>query len=207
MDSLAGDVPARYRRVDLSALAPSPSALLNMDRQGTIISAIKARPDDSYLFVGAPGTGKTHLMLALYRRALAESVDQQIEREDLCQSVWRVNASALLAQHSAWAVERNRDEPNEALMPSVTVEVIAAAVKKGYRPCLFLDELDKVAPTVAKLSSLCSLVDAVYVEGGQVVATSNKSSEYLAGKWGSDEAGTILRRIGADGGHIVNFTA
>jgi hypothetical protein len=56
------------------------------------------------------------------------------------------------------------------------------------------------------VQKLCQIVDAVYEAQGQVVATSNKNVESLAAKWGNDEAGTVLRRIGAgSNAHTVLF--
>lgn len=86
------------------------------------------------------------------------------------------------------------------------MEKIQAVVAKGYRPCLFLDEIDKAVPTDFKLGELIKIVDAIWVAEGQIVATGNMSVEALSAKWGSDEAGTILRRIGAGpGAHRVRF--
>jgi predicted ATPase len=71
---------------------------------------------------------------------------------------------------------------------------------------LFLDELDKCKATEFQVARLAELVDEVYAQEGQVVATSNKDFDSLCGKWGDDEAGTILRRIGAGpGAHSVEF--
>jgi hypothetical protein len=55
--------------------------------------------------------------------------------------------------------------------------------------------------------SLCSRSSvAVYVAEGQIVATSNKSPAELEAKWGSNEAGTILRRIGSEvNAHMIEF--
>jgi hypothetical protein len=86
------------------------------------------------------------------------------------------------------------------------VDGIVKAAKAGYRPALFLDEVDKCNPTPFQIGKLIEVVDAVYAEVGQVVATANKSVDDLIARWGSDEAGTVLRRIGAGpGAHSVRF--
>ena len=53
-----------------------------------------------------------------------------------------------------------------------------------------------------KLSRVCDLIDRIYEAEGQVVAMMNKSPEDLAAKWGENEAGTILRRIGGEHGPL-----
>jgi predicted ATPase len=84
--------------------------------------------------------------------------------------------------------------------------MIHSAIKQGYRPCLFLDEIDKISPSEFKMNRLMQLVDAVYEAEGQLVATSNKTLTELISKWGENEAGTVLRRIGAgDGAKAIHF--
>jgi hypothetical protein len=57
-----------------------------------------------------------------------------------------------------------------------------------------------------KLGELIKIVDAVYEATGSVVATGNMSVDALSAKWGSNEAGTIMRRIAAGpGSHLVKF--
>jgi hypothetical protein len=71
---------------------------------------------------------------------------------------------------------------------------------------LFIDEIDKFTTTEFRINMLAEIVDAVDVAQGQIVATSNKSPTDLEAKCGSDEAGTILRRIGREvNAHMVEF--
>jgi hypothetical protein len=201
-----GHVPSRFRRVSLSNLAPQPGLTISEDRQAAIIAALQANPTDSYLMIGKPNTGKTHLMIALYREALTRSIVQQLAKNDLRRSVWRVNATVLMNQTVEWSLQQGKEFKDWKKEPVVTSKKIDLAAKHGYKPCLFLDELDKVAVTDFKLSGVCDIIDRVYEAEGQVVATMNKSAEELAAKWGSDEAGTILRRIGGGpGAHTVRF--
>lgn len=155
---------------------------------------------------GPPNTGKTYLMTSLYQRALLEATYRQVEKNDFRDSVWRVNATELMNQTVAWSLEQGKEFKDWKKNPVVTPQKIALAIKDGYRPRLFLDELDKVAATDFKLSGICDLVDLIYAAEGQIVATMNKSSEELAVKWGSDEAGTIVRRIGGGArAHTILF--
>lgn len=199
-------VPARFRAVRLSSLMPRSAATITEERQAKIISFLQAHPEDSYILHGPPGTGKTHFSIALYRKGLEESVTQQFAHNDLRRSVWRISTSALLNEHTDWERRDQKDPECAIKAPSLTERMITDAAQNGYRPRLFLDEIDKIAKTDFKLGRLCEIVNAVYEANGQVIATANKDPEYLATKWGDDEAGTILRRIGAGlGAYKVPF--
>jgi len=199
-------VPKRFKHVRLETLAPRSNERISEERQAKIIAAFRAKPQDSYFMYGPPGTGKTHLATALYREAVKRSADEQFRRDDWCPSVWRISTSVLLNEHADWE-GRDRNDPDcRVKAPSVTERMITSAAKKNYRPCLFLEEIDKVATSRFKLDRLCEIINAVYDAEGQVVATANKSVDSLAARWGDDEAGTVLRRIGAgEGGHTVPF--
>jgi hypothetical protein len=55
---------------------------------------------------------------------------------------------------------------------------------------------------------LMQLVDTVYETEGQLVATSNATVDQLITEWGGNEAGTMLRRIGAGvGAKSIYFVA
>jgi hypothetical protein len=198
-------VNARFADVRLRSLVPNTTkSMLPEDRQVQIISLLQASPDDSYLLLGDPNCGKTHYMSALYRHAVAEWARQQAQcRHTFRQSVWRISVADLLEEHHAWATKRDEDVPE----PTVMVHKIHEAAKDGFRPRLFLDEIDKSVKEGFKMDTLFKLLNAMYEAKGQIVATGNKSVEELETKWGADEAGTALRRIGiGEGAHTLNFT-
>jgi hypothetical protein len=112
-------------------------------------------------------------------------------------AVWRIRASELLDEHIAWDTRDLSNENRRINLPTVTVRKIQRAKEAGYRPCLFLDEIEKITTKEYKVDKLCEIINAVYDAEGQVVATSNKSVEKIAEKWGDDEAITVIRRIGA----------
>jgi hypothetical protein len=142
-------------------------------------------------------------MAALYQNAVLGSVIEQRKANAMTQAVWWASTSVLLNEHVAKETEKEKGHAPE---PYVTERKIRNAVKYGgWRPRLFLDEIDKIAVSDFKIRRLGELVNAVYAAGGQVVATMNKSPDALAMKWkDEDEAGTILRRIGSDGGHTIH---
>jgi hypothetical protein len=186
-------VPTRFRDVSFDTLVPQTA------RQKKIWETMREHPDDSYYLVGAPGTGKTHLSYALYQRAVLSAVRRD-PHFGFFPYVWRVTVSVLLDQHVADATDP------EAPSPVVTERKVAYAVEKGFRPVLFLDEIDKFPASEFKLGRLGQIVDAIYMAKGQIVATANENVEGLTKRWGANVAGTILRRIGSDGGHTLNFS-
>jgi hypothetical protein len=193
----------RFTDVRLSAIAPYPRLALDLETQARIITAIKASRSDSYFLVGPPNTGKSHLMTALFRHALGKWATQSWVENAHRLTVWRISAAQLLDEHVAWATR----SPGEGKVPpTVQISAIHAAAEDGFRPCLFLDEIDKIVPTEFKLNKLIEVIDAVYTAEGQIVATSNKGLAALIAKWGFDEAGTAIRRIGGGpGAHTINF--
>lgn len=195
-------VGERFHGVTLAGLKPSEKVRISHERQTEIISQLQAAPTDSYLLVGEPGLGKTHLMVSLFERAVTDSITEPQRGRLAVQSVWWASTSVLLNQHTA--KETEREGGLEIPVPHVTEKKIRLAVDHGWRPKLFLDEIDKIAVTDFKLRRLGELVNAVYLASGQIVATCNKGPAELANTWrDSDEAGTILRRISSDGGHLI----
>ncbi|HEY1810647.1 MAG TPA: ATP-binding protein [Acidobacteriaceae bacterium] len=186
-------VPERFRDARLSTLVPRSK------RQAEILELLRQRPDDSYYFSGPPGSGKTHLSYALYRHILVGNL-RDARNCDYSPHIWRVTASVLLHQHVAAETDR------EAPTPEVTERMITTAARKGLRPIIFLDEIDKFPASDFKLGRLGEIIDAIYAAKGQIVATANKDAASLAKRWGDpDVVGTILRRIGSDGGHTLSF--
>lgn len=200
------NIPERFQDVDFGSVVPVASDRISVERQATIIEALRAKPQDSYFLYGPAGTGKTHLATALYRAALYRSIEEKFRDPKAPNRLWRIGANALLQQFVEWETRDKSDQDRPAPAPTVTRRDIERAVKAGYKPSLFLDELDKIKATDYKLTVLCDIVDAVYAAKGQIVSTSNKGVAELAEKWGKDEAETIVRRIGGDeGGHLVFF--
>jgi hypothetical protein len=96
--------------------------------------------------------------------------------------------------------EYNPSRP--ALMPD-TIDRMAA---RALRPVLLADEMDKFNPSGARLENLQEVVNSMDRHRGQLIGTCNASPEALAGKWGVDEAGTILRRFYlGKGAHLIAY--
>ena len=79
--------------------------------------------------------------------------------------------------------------------------------QQGYRPELFLDELDKFTPTETRMNELFKIVDAVNKANGRIVTTMNGRPEDLQRRWGVQQADAVIRRISGEteGGFAVFF--
>ncbi len=181
-------VPAHFRDVRMATLEPSNRSKLAPEHQLSLIHQIQDRPNDSYFLCGAPGSGKTHLMTALYRTALETWVDLDAVLAKQRIAVFRITASVLLDQHVQY--EKKSFDDDTTPIPLVPVAKFQWPIADGYGVCLFIEELDKIIPSEFKLNKLCQLVDIVWASNGQLVATSNKSPAQLLKKWDSDAAGT-----------------
>jgi DNA replication protein DnaC len=202
-------VPQRYWGAKLATLQPVefPTSLLPVDQQREIISILRNDPTRSFLLCGGTRRGKTHFSMALFHEALkrwaiAGYGDLQLSEI----SVFRTNTKRLLDEHVAWA---SRKPGQRIELPSITVERIGWLAKQGNRPCLYLDEIDKVNMTQFKITVLFELVDAISQVHGQIVAVSNAQYDKLRELWGKydDTAAAILSRICFEGerGAIIDF--
>lgn len=204
-------VPRRFRDACLSTLVP------RSEQQAALLATMLAHPEDSYLLVGLAGSGKTHLATALYRNALALNTLERLANPSAPATVWRTDASDMLNEHQTWDLRDKNDEHSSAHFPAVWLNSISAVARAGYRPCLFLDEIDKVSPSDYRLNRLRELINCVYEASGQIVATMNISPDALAAKWsakvgsemGDAYCGTIIRRIASHdaNGHLVQFSS
>jgi hypothetical protein len=190
-------VPSRFRLAGATGpVKPCGDIKLSLARQAAILKTINEDTERSYFLFGPPDTGKTYILTALYRYALSRAAKRRYDLDVPVDSVWRISASVLLDEHVAWEFRHGKPE-GSVKCPYMLTSMIHSAVGHGFRPCLFLDEIDKIVPTEFKLKRLMQIVDAVYEAEGQVVATSNETVAALIVKWGENEAGTLLRRIGS----------
>jgi hypothetical protein len=202
-------VPRRYWGAKLDDLAPVdyPASLLPVKKQREIIAILRKNPTWNYLLCGDTRCGKTHFSTALFHYALEQWAIAEFNDFQLGEiSVFRMNAEACLQEHVAWA---NKKAGQRIELPRITVEKIRDLAKQGNRPCLFLDEIDKFAPTHFKLITLFKLVEAVAQVHGQIVFVSNARFDELRELWGKydDTAAAILSRVCFEGenGAIIEF--
>jgi len=196
------NVPERFRSAWLPTLTPSAESNLPVKQQAAYIRAIQDAPDDSWLMIGAPGAGKTHLLTSLYLNAAVDRCREVWHRGEAMSGLWRVRATTLMDDLIAW----NTREPGEVMPPAVTVKKIRLAAQHDFRPKLYIDEIDKLSAGSFRWGDFFGqLIDEIYSQNGQVVATSNLTLAQLSKKWPECEAEAIFRRIGEGSGHTLLF--
>lgn len=136
--------------------------------QATAITFVRANPDDSYLFVGKNGTGKSHIAWAVYRHAVSQR-----------RSVVACTVRDLLADFRR--VEMGVPDGETLKSPRVTADDLRRAGKPWL---LFLDEFEKARPSEFASEQLFNVLDAARSFKHQIVVTSNLSVEALRGHWG-----------------------
>jgi hypothetical protein len=198
-------VPLRYRDVKLDTAAPSELVRMPLKKQAALIQLIKSNLERSMILQGSAKTGKTHLLMAMYRRACVERVGECFRKQQFgIFGVWRLNTSVWLEDIVNW---NSPDRDEDAEPPELSTKRIESVVKAGLVPRVFLEEIDKFKPSEYKLIRLFEIVNAIYEAGGQVVATSNTPVAELAAAWGGRYGETTLRRIGDEpDGLTLNFT-
>lgn len=183
-NTLLARIPSRYQDARLETLVPclDPTrCFAPAEIQQRSIELLKARPDDSYCFLGSVGIGKSHYLAALYRHA--------VETQGGC--CYFVQASELVKGFRE--IEFGSDYE-----PYLCVPTIHRAIEQGLRPRIFIDELEKI-PTLSQFSwaKVSEFFDALYrlsdrdSKALQVCVASNLSRSEFEEFWG----GAILRRL------------
>ena len=87
--------------------------------------------------------------------------------------------------------------------PTVSVRKVKEAVRWGWVPRLFIEEVEKLGNlTKDRAKHLWEVIAAVYDNNGQLVVTSNQSRQQFELEFGPD----IYRRMANDGqGKIMDF--
>lgn len=212
------NVGSRYQERSLAELKPSEKSRLSIESQQKFYDQLRAKPDDSYAFVGPVGTSKTAMVCALYRYQLSTylgKVWKEHYSEDACGTsgtdvrtgfvrmtdaselpIWRIEAKTLLLQHHDFAINRPvtneaGEEMGGAPEPAVTTRRIKTFAHEHRKVHLFLEEIDKVELTKARRDILFEIVNAVYEEEGQLVINTNLTKEEFADVYGAE----FVRRI------------
>jgi DNA replication protein DnaC len=185
-------IPPKYREVQLWTLKPSEHSMLPLEQQAALIKQLQAAPNASWAFFGPAGTSKTTFAIALYKQALFQDLKQRFRREDWYDKgfCWRITAKHLLEEIHNYDYNRERyDEEGNRMssppVPTVTRDKIIKAAKKGYRPRLFLEEIDKVKGTETRFNNLFEIVDTLYEQKGQLVLNTNMTLAEFSGTYGA----------------------
>jgi DNA replication protein DnaC len=157
-------IPPVFGMPRLGRLKPSSA---HHHKQAAAIDLVRNKPDESYLFTGRNGSGKSHIAWAIYRHALASrrpAVASSVR--DLLDEFRRLELS--IKEGDPW-----------------TPRVRAIDLRKQGKPWLiFLDEFEKARPSEFASEQLFNLLDAAKSFGHQLVITSNFDAEKLRSHWG-----------------------
>lgn len=157
-------------------------------KQAEVIADLKARPDESYLFSGRNGVGKSHFAWALYRHALARG------RRVVACTVRELLADFRRAEVMIPAEGRDLDS-GIVVKPRVEASDLKQRERKWT---IFLDEFEKARPSEFASEMLLALLDAALEFEHQLIVTSNLSPKRLIEHWGRIDhvwGTSIVRRL------------
>ena len=161
-------LPRILQNFTIPTLRPSPKSNLPIPVQEREIKFLKAHADESFFFLGPPGTSKSVYAAALFRRAMRRNREYLWEdRKTAC--LWRVDGNHLFESEVAYAT----CDDKENFKRDITVEMIEGARRGGVRPVLVLEEIDKRKMTEFAALTLFRLVNAMDECEGQLILTSN----------------------------------
>jgi DNA replication protein DnaC len=161
-------LPPALRQHKLDLLKPSELSRLPLSRQAEEIGFMKAHRDESFFFLGPPGSSKSTFAAALFRAAIWRDALRGMGGFQ-----WRVDGNHLFETEVAYAMADDKQSARR----DVTVEDIVLASRKKFRPVLLLEEIDKRKMTEFAANVLFRLANALDEAGGQLILTTNLSKQ------------------------------
>jgi DNA replication protein DnaC len=147
------------------------------------VEYIKAHPNDSYLFAGANGTGKSHMAYALYTHAVFSGRPAiALTVRDLLAQFRRMELGEVTKEGRPYRAE-------------VTMEDLK---QKSTKWTILLDEFEKARVTEFTCEMLFALLDAAWKYGHQLLVTTNMDMPELTERWEDIDAvygQSIAKRI------------
>jgi DNA replication protein DnaC len=172
-------VPPKFQNATIANLQADTT---RHPKQVEFVSMIKQNPQGSYFLAGRFGTGKTHLMYALYHEAVMND-----RRTIIC------SLNELLHEYKLYIQASISNQ--EAKSPRISAGELRQTHTKYS---IFLDDVDKVKPTEFVCQEVFDLANAIYDFEHQIVLTTNFSLQKLVEHFGrADEqyGGSIVRRF------------
>lgn len=173
-EKLLAQIPLEYRGLDLATVQPMVS---KHEKQAPLFAAVKADPTASLFLSGKNGCGKSLLGWLLYKRAVEEG-----------RPVVFLTMSELMRQFREWETDSEK-------LPTVDAVVLRQAKTRWL---IVLDEAEKARPSEFASEKLCELLDAIYTNRHQLIATSNFTASELRKHWSRQHpvyGNSIMRRI------------
>jgi hypothetical protein len=189
-------VPPLFHNCIWSELQPSVKSILPFEAQKKHMDYLSRHSDESVAFFGHPGTGKSTWMTAMYAQMLWWETTQPLQNTGGL--VYRMDCKVLLDQFTQYSLHGADSDPAPA--PRLSRERIDGIGRKEGRVRLFLEEIDKVKPTDARMANLYEVVNAIYENKGQLVITSNLTPDQFQQQFGD----VFYRRI-VEMSRIINL--
>jgi len=223
------NVPTDYRNIDIHNLEKYAANFRTFNRAeapkafADLLDQVRKNPYSCFLLVGPAGTGKTTLMTAMYQRALQTWSYLSYVKRNPTEAVWKVDGPALSKQFREWEMRNREARDSEASVPppEVTAAKILAAVRAGFVPCVFIDEIDKIKlDSDFQAKAFHDVITVAQANGGMVCASSNLGAQNLMKALGTQVGAAVVRRLcgsrlnpdtpddpanGDRGGFLVNF--
>lgn len=207
-------VPEKYLEFTLNDLKPSEKSRLPLDQQQALYDEMRAHPLDGWAFFAPAGYSKTVSSTALYRSALVANLlkwwplyaanDYQAfewPKETgpgvkLLEEIpriyaWRKSVPDLLQQHFDMFNYREGEGQSRPPKPDITVERIQEGLRRGLKPRVFLEEIDKIKPSEFSINQIFRLFDALDRHPCQLVLDTNLSTAQFTDMFGEP----IARRV------------
>ena len=134
-------------------------------KQAAVISRISEKPDDSYLFFGVSGSGKSVISWALAQSAALAG-----------KQVFCGTAEILIASFRTWQIYDRRIENCELYS-------LEQLVGNGDRWLILIDEIEKVKLSDYTLRTLFTIIKTAIENGHQLVITANRTLEEIEDRW------------------------
>lgn len=198
-------IPEHDQFAVLEDLKPHERSLLTDESQKKVLGILREKPRSSYAFFGPAGVGKSTFCAALYRRALFEFFNSRKEEDKYLPAVWHVSAKQLFEDFHREAISRE-DGNGNTIEPVINRRKIEKAAKRGYRPSVFIAEVDKLNYTKFKADAFFEIVNALYEHKGQLVFDTNLTEGEFYAMFDSEHSSTIMRRVNEMGMTIDLFS-
>jgi DNA replication protein DnaC len=166
-DRMLQKIPLRFRGLSLKTLAPCTESLLLPDIQAEEIAFLKAHYNESFTFLGPPGTSKSTYASVILRAAMRQAAKKDYGET----SIWRIDGGHFLESEVAFSCATF--EAKETFVHDITVDEINKAARRGLRPVVLIEEIDKRRPTDFNTDLLGRVVNSLYENKGQLIVTSN----------------------------------
>jgi hypothetical protein len=196
-------IPAKYRDVRLSQLQPSKLSRLPFEDQVKLYKDVNEKKLEGWAFFAPAGYSKTTVSWGLFKYALLENLQialwtgkseyvrrgcmegPRLQNYNPCYVYQESVPEWLEKIQASWGEER-------VAPPRLNFEQIARAERDGFRPRVFLEEIDKIKEgSEWNTNKIFTLLNAVDKHKGQLVLDTNLSRRQFMDRFGE----AIYRRV------------